>query len=97
MSPLASARLDRPDGLLIKQEFANNARSRLHASARGRAVRQGKLGDQAVRAALAKDMRIILGAHRELWMARNRVGGLQDSARRFEQLLDEYDGKKKPV
>jgi len=97
MSPLAAARLDRPDGLLIKQEFANNARMLLHACDRGLAVRQGKLGDQAVRAALAKDMRIILGAHRELWMARNRVGGLQDSARRFEQLLDEYDGKKKPV
>jgi hypothetical protein len=37
-------------------------------------------------------MNIILGEHRRLWTARNRVGGLQDSERAFEERLREYEG-----
>ena len=39
---------------------------------------------------LAGDLRVILGEYRRLWMARNREGGLQDSARRLETRLAEY-------
>ena len=39
---------------------------------------------------LASGMRTILGEHRRLWSARNRVGGLQDSERVFEERLREY-------
>jgi hexosaminidase len=41
---------------------------------------------------LASQMRTILGEHRRLWSARNRVGGLQDSESVFEQRLQEYAG-----
>jgi len=37
-------------------------------------------------------MRTILGEHRRLWSARNRVGGLQDSESVFEERLLEYEG-----
>jgi hypothetical protein len=37
-------------------------------------------------------MRTILGEHRRLWSARNRVGGLQDSESVFEERLQEYEG-----
>ncbi|MFT3928553.1 MAG: family 20 glycosylhydrolase [Myxococcales bacterium] len=42
-----------------------------------------------VRAALAQELRPLLERHRRLWLARNRPGGLVDSARRLERVLDE--------
>ena len=61
-----------------------------HACQRGLALRQGVLGRSAVKRRLAEDMRLIIGEHRRLWTARNREGGLQDSARRLEARLAEY-------
>jgi len=39
---------------------------------------------------MAADLRRIIGQHRELWLRRNRVGGLADSSRRLEARLEEY-------
>jgi len=82
----------RPDAELIVREFRNSIRMLLHACQRARAVFSGSIGKQKVRDSLADDMRIILGEHRELWVARNRVGGLQDSTRELEKRLGEYAG-----
>jgi hypothetical protein len=46
----------------------------------------------STREELAAEMNIVLGEHRRLWTARNRVGGLQDSERVFEERLREYEG-----
>jgi len=40
------------------------------------------------RADLARQLGELIERHRELWLARNRPGGLDDSARRLEQLLE---------
>ena len=86
------ARMDREDASLIRAEFANAGRMLLHACERGTAILEGTLDTPRVRDALAAEMRIILGEHRRLWTARNRVGGLQDSTSVLEERLREYAG-----
>jgi hypothetical protein len=53
---------------------------------------EGSLDSTEIQEELAAEMNIILGEHRRLWTARNRVGGLQDSERAFEERLREYEG-----
>jgi hypothetical protein len=43
---------------------------------------------------LAADLRAIIGEHERLWLGRNRVGGLRDSARRLENRLADYGAKR---
>ena len=38
----------------------------------------------------ARDMRIILGEHCRLWVARNRIGGLHENTSYFDGCLAEY-------
>lgn len=90
MEVLPRARMDRPDADLIHDEFTNAAHMLVHACRRGIALCTGDINDEETRSELAADMRIILGEHRRLWVARNRVGGLQDSPRRLEQRVKEY-------
>ncbi|CAA9420421.1 GH20 [uncultured Rubrobacteraceae bacterium] len=92
IGPLESTRMDREDAGTIRDEFANAARMMLHACKRGTAMLEGTIGSAEKRRQLASEMRTILGEHRRLWMARNRVGGLQDSERIFEERLHEYLG-----
>jgi hypothetical protein len=40
-----------------------------------------------LRNALAQQLKPLLERHRALWLARNRPGGLDDSARRLERIL----------
>jgi len=56
------------------------------------AIREGRQAVAAVQRGLAEDLAVILDEHRRLWRARNREGGLADSARVFEQRLDAYRG-----
>jgi hexosaminidase len=90
LTPLNQARMERPDGALIRDEFDNAARMLRHACDRALALWRGGPATARVRRALAADLRVILGEHRRLWMARNREGGLQDSVRSLEQRLAEY-------
>jgi hypothetical protein len=92
MEPLEGSRMDRDDAEVTRDEFANAARMMLHACERGTAVLEGTAGTAEKRDELASGMRTILGVHRRLWSARNRVGGLQDSERVFEERLREYAG-----
>jgi hypothetical protein len=92
MGPLDSARMDREDAGIISDEYANAARMMLHACERARAILEGTISSTDKRDELALEMRTILGEHRRLWCARNRVGGLQDSESVFEERLLEYTG-----
>jgi len=87
MEPLGRARLARADAELIRREFALAATMLEHACDRALAVCAGRPLDQA---ALAAQMRWVLGSYRELWTARNRAGGLDESTRVLEQRLQEY-------
>jgi hypothetical protein len=87
---LVRARMNRPDAALVTDEFANAARMLLHACARGQWRLNPTAKARVTKAALARDLREILGEHRRLWSARNRPGGLQDSARRLEARLNDY-------
>jgi hypothetical protein len=82
----------RDDAGIIRDEFANAARMMLHACERGTAILQGTIDAAEKRDELASGMRIILGEHRRLWSARNRVGGLQVSESVFDERLQEYAG-----
>ncbi|OPZ27030.1 MAG: N,N'-diacetylchitobiase precursor [Lentisphaerae bacterium ADurb.BinA184] len=90
LAALARSRMARPDAGLILDEFRNNARMALHACRLGQAIREGRQAMPAVRRGLEADMAAILDEHRRLWRARNREGGLADSARVFEQRLNAY-------
>ncbi len=90
IEPLESARMARDDASITRDEFANAARMMLHACRRGTAMLEGTLDSAEIREELALEMNTILGEHRRLWTARNRVGGLQDSERVLEERLEEY-------
>jgi hexosaminidase len=92
IEPLEDSRMDREDAEVTRDEFANAARMMLHACERGTAMLEGTIDSPDKRDELASGMRTILGEHRRLWSARNRVGGLQDSESVFEQRLREYAG-----
>jgi hypothetical protein len=91
MAPLDRAAMDRPDAALIADEFRNAAAMLRHACHRGAWLLNPSTEDSI---ALAEELRIILGQHRRLWLARNREGGLQDSARKIEDRLAEYAPKR---
>ncbi|MGE5608380.1 MAG: beta-N-acetylhexosaminidase, partial [Bacillota bacterium] len=79
MGPLERARMDRGDAALIGDEFRNAAAMLRHA------CRRGRMGD---RDRLREELSGIIGEHRRLWVARNRIGGLAESTRRLEARLD---------
>ena len=64
----------------------------LVADARARIAGNGSLGSipAGARAALADRLEALVGDYRRLWLARNRPGGLDDSAAWLEHLLDAY-------
>ena len=82
---LPAARSTRPDAALLQQEFAWAAEMLRHACHRGLWALAG--GDDApLRAALAAAAGRLIAGQREIWLARNRPGGLPDSAARLEKL-----------
>jgi hypothetical protein len=94
MSLMPRVRMRGADAGLIRREYQNAARLLRHACALGElkialATRGTVHAEQAY--ALAEDMRGILDEHRELWLARNRVGGLEaGSATHFQRMIDAY-------
>jgi len=92
VGPLESARMDREDADLTRDEFANAARMMLHACNRGTGMLEGTLNSAGKREELASKMRTILGEHRRLWISRSRGGGLQDSESALVERLKEYAG-----
>jgi hypothetical protein len=91
---LAGSSSDRPDGKLIVDELTTSASLLriLVADARARLTVDGRItsvpGDVRVRLAAGVDEIIV--RHRDLWLARNRPGGLDDSVARLESLRAAY-------
>ena len=73
IAPLARARMQRPDAALIQEEFATAAAMLRHAAKRGQWLLDRNAADSKE---LAADLRLIIGQHEQLWLARNRPGGL---------------------
>jgi hypothetical protein len=88
MAPLDQAEMARPDADLIRREYRNTARALRHA------VRRVELaedpGNGSLCAELKSDLNGFIAEYRDLWLARSRPGGLDDSAARFERALLEY-------
>ncbi len=85
----ATAPLQITDAALVRDEVANGARMLRHACQRGICL-YGVEPDAHIRGSLLEDLVWVLGEHRRLWMARNREGGLQDSAARLQERLSDY-------
>ncbi|MCC6696357.1 MAG: family 20 glycosylhydrolase [Candidatus Hydrogenedentes bacterium] len=93
----ALARLDGadmkcPDAELIKAEFRMNAALAKFACRLGAArIRAGGVATSALprdqRLQFAAELEPLIPEYRQLWLARNRSGGLKDSAGRFENLV----------
>jgi hexosaminidase len=83
---LAGARMQRPDAALVSREFALAAAMMHHAGRRARFV----LAGTGTGAELDRDMAAMLEEYRAVWLARNRPGGLADSAGRLEGARQDY-------
>jgi hexosaminidase len=93
MASLPDARMERPDADLIVQEFVWIA-DMLRLACRLGIARLQAGPDTPVnavpaktRASLADQLRSLIQRHRELWLCRNRPGGLDDSVARLEPVL----------
>jgi len=92
MARLGESRMTCPDAELTRQEFALAGDLVRFACRLGIARRNAggvgtsELPDEAKRA-LAAELEPLVPRFRRLWLARNRSGGLTDSAGRFENLL----------
>ncbi|MGK5093391.1 family 20 glycosylhydrolase [Deltaproteobacteria bacterium TL4] len=74
----------------VHQEFENVIQMLIHSCHRGIAVLQSQLEDRSTQDKLAQEMRLILGLFQQVWLFRNREGGLQDSLKVLQQRLSEY-------
>ncbi len=92
LSPLAQAEMQRPDAALVQREFAWVAAASKHACLRMqwavKAAQGAPAGDLQNR--LAQDANELIEEFRQLWLARNRPGGLKDSQARWERMRLDY-------
>lgn len=82
------------DGRLVVAELRNAVRMLLHACALGKLGLKQQAGEKPDRAevlALGKDLDEIMAEHRNLWLARNRIGGLEEmSLAPLRRIREEY-------
>jgi len=92
---LERARSARPDAGLVLDELRTSAAlvQVLCRDAHARLAGDGSLASvpQSVRRELATALDVVVDAHRDLWLARNRPGGLADSVRWLTHLRDCYE------
>ncbi|GHO78477.1 hypothetical protein KSD_62480 [Ktedonobacter sp. SOSP1-85] len=84
---LVSIRLQAPDAALIVQEYELVCRLMHHASLRVQLAHDPTNANLLERA--RKDVQSLLGDFRQVWLARNREGGLADSIVPLEKMLTE--------
>ena len=89
MAPLDQARMAVPDAELIKREFAHVAQMLRHGAKRALLQLDGSALSPS---ALAAELDAILAEHRAVWLARNRPGGLDDSAAKLALARQLYEG-----
>jgi hypothetical protein len=89
---LARAEMEIPDAGLVRREFTWVANMLHHACLRGIwAVEKSWMpGEMLLRARLAHDIKQLSGEYQRLWLARNRVGGLDESAAHLAQIAQDY-------
>ncbi|MBI4560349.1 MAG: family 20 glycosylhydrolase [Candidatus Hydrogenedentes bacterium] len=95
---LPLAEITRPDAELIVREFRMGAAMASFACRLGLArLDAGGVGTSeipaAIRHSLAAELEPLLPEFRQLWLARNRSGGLKDSAGRLENLMVTLKGQ----
>ncbi len=89
--PLAAARMQCHDASLIIREYEFTARLMRHACRRGLLANDPtQQTDSAVRRELDADLQAIIQEYQELWLARNRRGGLADSVARLQRGRADY-------
>ena len=90
-APIQQARMERPDGELIRDEFRLTTRLLRHACQRGLlALEANSQPGGRLRSELTEDLSELIQEFRQIWLARNRVGGLSESTVRLERLQAEY-------
>lgn len=97
-APLPKARMARPDAEIILSEFRWVADMLRLACRLG--IARLSCGSQIpisalpvqTRIPLADDLRVLIEQHRELWLRRNRPGGLNDSTGRLQRILKLLEG-----
>ena len=95
MRPLEQNEMKGEDAELILQEYRLAARMLKHAARRGlwslNASGSGASGRRSGAVeSLRQDMEEIIQEYRSVWLARNRPGGLEDSAQRLNRALEDY-------
>lgn len=86
LARLGEVRMACPDAELIEREFINAGRLLQHACRRALQL----LGQETDKSAMLADLEETIAEHKALWLARNRPGGLEDSLKRFDSLLEAY-------
>lgn len=87
---LHHARMSCAQAALITKELETATLMMAHAAQRGQAILGDQLNDSTTCRQLASELLPILGTYRELWLARNRVGGLRESVGRLEFHMKHY-------
>jgi hypothetical protein len=91
MAGLETAQMERFDADLIIREFELTATMLRHGCMRGRlAVENAPEKAEALLPELDNDMQRLIEEYQEVWLARNRPGGLADSVARFEAARADY-------
>jgi len=93
IEPLRLTEMNAPDADLILLEYELAAEMMDFACDRGLAIIDGELKKPDTRLRHSARLSGILGDYRELWVKRNRVGGLQDSVKVIEQRFKEASSK----
>ncbi len=87
IEPLNKAQMTRDDAATVSAEFQQAANLLLHSAHRLLFVTDEEGSPQA----LHEELQNLLPKQRELWLTRNRSGGLDDSLKRFETINNEYE------
>jgi hypothetical protein len=93
LARIAKSKMARPDADLVVAEFNNDAALAKIALRLGRErIACGDLGTSQLpaekRKPIAQDLQKVVDKFKELWLARNRPGGLADSTSRLQGLVD---------
>lgn len=85
---LHQLQLAREDSLLIQKEVLLTVRMMAHACRRALSIYNAK--EKPEQLSLLYEIKGLMTAFQQTWLARNRIGGLTDSLSRFNSLLAEY-------
>jgi hypothetical protein len=84
---IAASRARVCDAGLVKREIKNGIAMAKHGVRRGLAGLDKRQFDKN---AMRRELKRIIARHKDLWLARNRPGGLPESSSRLRNLLKEY-------